>query len=91
MIVPALMIVGGLELGEAAAAALLPIATFTALVGIRYMGAGYVDYSASALMLAGGAAGGIGGVFLARRLPKRIVQQCFAAALAVMAVYFFVR
>ncbi len=91
MIVPALMIAGGLELGEAAAAALLPIATFTALVGIRYMGAGYVDYSASALMLAGGAAGGIGGVLLVRRLPKRVIQQCFAAALAAMAVYFFVR
>lgn len=90
MIVPALMLVAGLELREAAAAALLPIATFTALVGIRYLGAGYVDFAASALMLGGGAVGGIAGVYLVRHLPKRIVQQSFAVALTAMAVYFFV-
>lgn len=91
MIVPALMVVGGLELGEATASALLPIAAFTALVGVQYLRAGYIDYTDSAYMLAGGAVGGVVGVTLARHLPKRVVQRCFAAALSVIGVYFFLR
>jgi uncharacterized membrane protein YfcA len=91
MIVPALMIAGGLELAEAASTALLPIAVFAALVGIEYVAAGTAVVPASGIMLASGLSGGAAGIWLADRLPRPMLQRAFAAALVAIGVYLLLR
>ena len=87
MIVPGLILAGGLTLSEAAAASLLPIAAFSGLVGIEYLAAGSVDLSTSGFMLGSGIFGGLIGVWLATRLPKKIMQRVFALSLVLIGAY----
>ncbi len=87
MIVPALMLAGGLELGLAARTALIPIAAFSALVGVEYLLAGSVKTSWSLWMLAGGLAGGAFGIWLSERLPLKIMQRALAVFLALTGFY----
>lgn len=87
MIVPGLALVGGLELQEAAMVSLLPIAAFAGLDGIQYLSAGRVDLPLSGLMLLVGLVGGLVGIKLGARLPKRVLQGIFAAFLALLGVY----
>jgi uncharacterized membrane protein YfcA len=91
MIVPGLMLAGGLDLGAAAATALLPIAAFALLVGLAYLRAGAVDVPAAALMLGVGMLGGVTGVWLAQRLSRRVMQRVFAAALVAIGAYLTLR
>jgi uncharacterized protein len=91
MIVPGLMLAGGLELGAAAATALLPIAAFALLVGLAYFRAGAVNAPLAGVMLVTGIGSGVLGVWLAQHLSRRVMQRVFAAALAVIGVYLTVR
>jgi len=91
MIVPALMLTAGLELGPAARSALIPIAAFSGLVGIEYFTAGSVRVSWSIYMLVGGLAGGGAGIWLSDHLPLRMMQRVFAAFLAVTGLYMVLR
>ena len=87
MIVPALMLVGGLELSLAAPVALLPIAAFSGLVGAEYWLAGQVRPVWSALMLLAGVPSGAGGIWLSHRLSKVVVLRAFAVLLVAIGVY----
>ncbi len=91
LIVPALMIVGGLELAEAAAAALAPIAAFALLVGAQYAASGQATLRLAILMGITGLAGGIAGIAIADRLPKKRLQQAFAVLLLAIAIYMVAR
>jgi uncharacterized membrane protein YfcA len=87
MIVPALIIVGGLDLNGAAATALLPIASFAALVGVGYFAAGDANIEMAVIMLLAGVLGGAGGIWLSKRLPKRAMQIAFAVFLTALGLY----
>lgn len=91
MIVPALMLIGKLELTEAAGTAILPIVAFTGLAGTEYWATGSVDTSISFTMLLPGIGGGITGIWLAKRLPKKIMQQLFAVFLVMIGIYMILR
>ena len=88
MIVPALILAGGLSLEEAAATALLPIALFSSLVAAAYWQAGEVEFVFSMMMFVPGLVGGMSGLWLAHRLPKQILQRAFAVLLVFIGVYF---
>jgi len=87
MIVPALMLTGGLELAMAAPVALLPIAAFSGLVGAEYWMAGQIRPLWSAAMLLAGIPAGAAGIWLSRRLSRVIVLRAFAALLVAIGVY----
>lgn len=91
MIVPALIIVGGLQLAQASSASLVPICAFAAIIAIEYLAAGSVRLGWSAMMLAGGMAGGAYGVWLSKRLSKIVMQRAFAIFLAALGVYIVLR
>lgn len=91
MIVPALIIVGGLPLAEAVPAALIPIFTFATVVAVEYTAAGSARLSCSALMLAGGMAGGTFGVWLSKRLSKVFMQRVLALFLVALGFYIVLR
>jgi uncharacterized protein len=91
MIVPGLMLAGGLELGLAARTALLPIAAFSALVGMEYLAAGSVRATWSLWIFLGGLVGGGSGIWLSDHLPLKMMQRAFAAFLTVTGIYMVVR
>lgn len=91
MIVPALIIVGGLELAQASSASLVPICAFATVIAIEYLAAGSVRVGWAAMMLAGGMAGGAYGVWLSKRLSKVVMQRTFAIFLAALGVYIILR
>ncbi|HKI57063.1 MAG TPA: sulfite exporter TauE/SafE family protein [Trueperaceae bacterium] len=91
MIVPALAAVAGLELMDAAATALVPVALFAAWVGVQYWLSGAVATPVSAVMLPAGIGGGVAGGWLGRRLSKTQAQRIFAVFLVLLGAYLLVR
>jgi uncharacterized protein len=91
MIVPALMLAGNLELNQAAGTAILPIVAFTGLAGTEYFMSGAVDTTISFTMLLPGILGGITGIWLAKKLPKKIMQKLFAIFLVLIGIYMVMR
>jgi uncharacterized membrane protein YfcA len=91
MIVPGLMLAGGLDLSLAVAASLLPIAAFAAVVGFEYWAAGSARISWSVAMLISGFAGGAAGVWLSQRLSKILMLRIFAVFLSALGVYMLIR
>jgi uncharacterized membrane protein YfcA len=91
MIVPALALLGRLELVEAAAAGLLPIGVFAAAVSAQYFLAGDVSVGLAAAMLPPGVVAGALGAELARRMPRRALQRVFAVVLVAVGIYMSVR
>ncbi len=87
MIVPALAILGEMELMDAASAGLVPIAAFAGWIGLQYWYAGSVQLPAVGLMFVPGFAGGVLGVKLGQRLPKKMVQRIFALFLICLGLY----
>ena len=87
MIVPALMLAGGIELSLAAPVALLPIAAFSGVVGVEYWHAGQILPLWSAGMLLAGIPSGAFGIWLSRRLSKVVVLRAFAALLVAIGLY----
>lgn len=87
MIVPALVLIGGLDLLDAAAAGLLPIAAFAAAVGVQYQLAGHVSLPDAGVMVPAGLLAGALGIAFARRVPKRLLQGTFALILVVIGIY----
>jgi uncharacterized protein len=90
MIVPAIILIGGLELNDAAGTALLPITLFAALVG-EYFRAGDVNTTTSAIMILPGILSGGFGIWLAKHLPKIIMQSLFAVFLIAIGFYMVLR
>lgn len=87
LIVPALMLAGGLDLAPAAALALLPIAIFSGIVGLQYAVAGDANLLWALCMLAAGIPSGAFGVWLSRRLSNRVMLRVFATFLAALGLY----
>jgi uncharacterized membrane protein YfcA len=87
MIIPALMLAGGLDLALSAAVALLPIAVFSGVVGLEYWIAGNANLSWALLMLAAGIPAGAFGIWLNRRLSNIVMLRVFATFLAALALY----
>jgi uncharacterized protein len=87
MIVPALMLVGGLELPLAAPVALLPIAAFAGVVGAEYWLAGEIRPVWSAVMLLAGIPAGAAGIWLSHRISKVVLLRVFAVFLVALGVY----
>jgi uncharacterized protein len=91
MIVPGLMLTGGLGLAEAVAASLLPITCFAGLIGVEYLRAGSVVVSWALVMMASGLVGGAYGIWLAKHLSKVTMLRVFAVFLALLGVYMLFR
>jgi uncharacterized membrane protein YfcA len=91
MIVPGLMLAGGLDLSLAVAASLLPIAAFAGVVGIEYWAGNSVRVAWSAAMLVSGFAGGAWGVWLSQHLSKTLMLRIFALFLVVLGGYMVTR
>ncbi len=91
MIVPALVIAGGMQMREAASASLLVIALSAASGLAGYLG--HVDLAwAIVLPFAGVAAvGAVAGGFVAGHVPQQRLQQAFAVFLVVLASYILIR
>ena len=87
LIVPALVIAGGLELGGAASTGLLPIALFSGWIGIQYLLAHSVNFGFSFQMLIPGLVGGASGAWLGTKLSRQTPQRVFAIFLACLGIY----
>lgn len=92
LIVPALVILGGIDIGFAIGTSLL-IITMNSFVGfIKYYsllsdkGLEF-DWSVIGIMIAGGFVGSIAGQWISQYLPKAILQKIFAVFLVLMALF----
>ncbi len=91
MIVPALILAGRLDITEAAGTAIIPIVAFTGLAGIEYWLSGSVDFTITSAMVLPGILTGIFGIWLAKNLPKPLMQKMFAGFLVLIGVYMIFR
>lgn len=91
MIVPAMALTANIELVQAAASSLLPIAAFAGLVGVTYFMAGQIDYWLSAIMFISGIFGGFLGIQLGRRVGKTTTYRIFATFLVLLGIYIILR
>lgn len=87
MIVPAIALAADVDLLDAAAAALVPIAAFSGWTGVQYWAAGDVHAGLVLAMLVAGLIGGGAGIALSKRLSKRLSQRVFGAFLACLGLY----
>jgi uncharacterized membrane protein YfcA len=79
----------GMTLANAAASSLLSVALFGAATSANYAVSGLVDWPLAAVFVAGGAVGGLGGVWAARALAGRalLARRLFAGFVLVVAAY----
>jgi uncharacterized membrane protein YfcA len=89
LIVPGLMLATGMTMANATASSLLSVALFGAATSANYALSGLVDWRLAGLLLLGGAAGGLAGLAVARRLTKhaRLARTLFAVLILVVAAY----
>ncbi len=89
LIVPGLMLAAGMTIANATASSLVSVAIFGAATSANYALSGFVDIRLTALLLIGGAVGGVIGIFVARVLAMRIglARMAFAAMILIVAVY----
>ncbi len=87
LIVPGLIISGGLNIIEAVGTSLIAVGTFGVTTAARYAISGEVNVLVAALYVVGGILGGWGGAKLAGRMPKRRLTQVFAVIIIVVALY----
>jgi len=91
LIVPALVIAGGLSMQRAASASLLVIAMSASAGLAGYVGRVAFDWQVVWLFAAVASVGVITGGYLSGRVPAVRLQQAFAALLVVIATYMLVR
>jgi hypothetical protein len=89
LIVPGLMLATGMTMANATASSLLSVALFGAATSANYALSGLVDWRLAGLLLLGGAAGGLVGLAVARRLTKhaRLARTLFALLILLVAAY----
>jgi uncharacterized membrane protein YfcA len=89
LIVPGLMLATGMTMANATASSLLSVALFGAATSANYALSGLVDWRLAGLLLAGGAVGGVIGLFAAKKLEAHtlIARRLFAALIIVVAAY----
>lgn len=91
LIVPALAMAGGLSMHEARSASLLIVALSAASAFVGYLDQIEIAWSVVVPFALVAAAGVVAGGQLARRVSQPRLQQAFAVALLVLAVYMLVR
>jgi uncharacterized protein len=91
MIVPAFILIGEMAINDAAGTALLPITLFAALVGLEYFNAGDVNLTLAGIMIVPGIISGSFGIWLAKRLPKKIMQRLFSLFLILIGFFMIFR
>lgn len=91
LIVPALVIVGGLPMSQATSASLLVIAMSASAGLAGYLGRVPLDWHVVGLFAAVASAGVVAGGNLARHVPAARLQQAFAVLLVVVAAYMLAR
>ena len=89
LIVPGLMLATGMTMASATASSLLSVALFAAATSGNYALSGLVDWPLAGLLLIGGTAGGIAGLFAARALQTRLrlARTLFAGLIILVAIY----
>jgi uncharacterized protein len=89
LIVPGLMLATGMNMAYATASSLVSVAIFGAATSLNYAVSGLVDWRLAGLLLAGGIAGGIGGLLLSRKLATRqlVLRRAFAVMVILVAIY----
>ena len=89
LIVPGLMLASGMTMASATASSLLSVALFGAATSANYAISGQVDWSLAGLLLLGGAAGGVAGLFAAKALANhaRLARSLFAGLIIIAAAY----
>lgn len=89
LIVPALVAATAMPMAFAIGSSLVVILALGATTAASYALAGHVDWALTALMVAGGAVGALGGIALGRRLSARksLLQRIFAFAVIAMGLY----
>ncbi|MCE3288425.1 MAG: hypothetical protein K0R83_437 [Caulobacter sp.] len=89
LIAPGLMAATGMTLANAAASSLVSVSLFGAATSLNYAVSGWVDWPLFGLLVAGGVAGTLAGLPLARRLAGRAVlaRRLFAALILLTAGY----
>lgn len=89
LIVPGLMLATGMTMANATASSLLSVALFGAATSANYALSGQVDWPLAGLLLLGGAAGGLAGLFAAQRLATRaqLARTLFALLILMVAAY----
>ncbi len=91
LIVPALILVGKLNISEAAGTAIIPIAAFTGMAGIQYLISGSVDLTITYAMVLPGIICGVFGIWAAKHIPKPLMQKLFAVFLTLIGFYMILR
>jgi uncharacterized protein len=89
LIVPGLMLATGMTIANATASSLLSIALFGAATSANYALSGLVDWRLAGLLLAGGAAGGVIGLVVSKRLQAHaaLARRLFAVLIVSVAGY----
>jgi uncharacterized membrane protein YfcA len=89
LIVPGLMLATGMTIANATASSLLSVTLFGAATSANYALTGQVDWPLAGLLLLGGTAGGIAGLFAAKALSDhaRLARSLFAGMIIVVAAY----
>jgi uncharacterized membrane protein YfcA len=91
LIVPALALVIGLPTREAVATSLVAIAINAAAGLAGHLSLGGIDLGMTALFLAGGTAGALGGSRWSGHLPEQTLRRLFAALVVALALYLLYR
>lgn len=93
LIVPGLMAAAGLNLAAAQAASLVSVAAFGGATALNYAASGLIDWGVVGAMTAGGAAGTLAGLPIARRLGENAAlgRRLFAGLILIVAAYVAVR
>jgi len=91
LIVPALVVIGGLPMRQATSASLLVIALSASAGLAGYLGRVTFDWPVVGLFAAVAAAGAVAGGYLGGRIPARRLQQAFAVLLVLIAAYTLLR
>lgn len=93
LIVPGLMLGSGMPILNAIGSSLFSVAAFGLTTAANYAASQLVDWRVAAEFIAGGAAGGAIGVWLATRLAsrRRLLLQIFAGVVFAVAAYMLIR
>lgn len=89
LIVSGLMLATGVTMANATASSLLSVALFGAATSFNYALTGQVDWRLAGLLLLGGAAGGVAGLFAAKALVRHaaLARKLFAVLIILVAAY----
>jgi hypothetical protein len=92
VIVPALVLFGGMPMPVAVGTSLMVIALVSASgVAFQILGGRTISADVTALFVVGGVAGLFVGMAIGRRLPESVLQRVFAVAILAVAVFVVVR